>query len=489
MSKNNKPKKDNAKETPFDFLTEVKMLNLTVTVKDQEIYRLNDSYSQLRQKYIKLETEHEELQKNFTLMFDDMKTSNQLKEQLDHMTKQLFHAEESMTNIKKEYEEEKVELIKKYESEIFKYKSQLESFYKKIEQYNTLYNLSQKQDETIKQLEIEKQEIKKEADDAVQSNFVKNEIKFSNLKNKMLDNIKEMQKNVSQLNIEYMDASSKLTLLQNHQLLIELEYQTQEIEELYKKKAALEKRIFELTHDLEIHKEVEKKLADKNQKLREFVENDEDNRDTSSRKYKSSNRLSCDNCKNNAADHNKLAKSAVISYMNISTCSTYDTRISKLESTLKKRDIEFKILRNKYDMLYEKQLASDKKYAGLYKLFESGLAYLSEKEETKEIVDDFSSSEAIRSGDFSAFELNEKYNMVILLINFLIPLISPEYLQTYQLGDIERFMYVEKTKSDPLLKKIFPFWKKPGEVNISVMNPVKRSYDGLPIISNSRYKV
>ena len=35
----------------------------------------------------------------------------------------------------------------------------------------------------------------------------KNEIKFSDLKRKMMDNIQETQKNVTQLNIEYMDGS------------------------------------------------------------------------------------------------------------------------------------------------------------------------------------------------------------------------------------------------------------------------------------------
>ena len=40
---------------------------------------------------------------------------------------------------------------------------------------------------------------------------------------KIEENIQETQKNVTQLNIEYMDVSTKLTLLQNHQLLIEME--------------------------------------------------------------------------------------------------------------------------------------------------------------------------------------------------------------------------------------------------------------------------
>jgi hypothetical protein len=460
MSKNTK--KDN-KDTPFDFITEIKMLNYSVTVKDEELGRLTIKYKKLQRDHFKLDEEYQKLLEDFIIMREDQKVSGLLKEQLENINKQLSHTEETMANKKREFEEEKENLAHKYETEVTKYKVQIDSFYKKMEQYNTLFSLSQRQDETIKQLEAEKLQIKKEADGIVQSNFVKNEIKFSNLKNKMLDNIKEMQKNVSQLNIEYMDASSKLTLLQNHQLLIELEYQTQEVEELYKKKDALEKRVFELTNDLEIHKEVEKKLADKNRRLREFVQSEED--------------------KDNTTESRKLAKSVIINYTNISSASTYDSRISKLENGIKKRECEFKILKNKYDILNQNKIATDKKFLNLYKLFESGLQYLSEIEEEKE-----EETEYIRNGDFNHLNLDEKYTLLTILINFLVPLISPEYLQQ-NLGETEKFLFVEKNKNDPILKKIFPFWKKPGDINISVMNPVKRTPDGLPIISNSRYKL
>jgi hypothetical protein len=131
----------------------------------------------------------------------------------------------------------------------------------------------EKQEEQIKQLEIEKERLKIEADERVKNKEIRNQIKFSELKKKMMENIQETQKNVTQLNIEYMDVSTKLTLLQNHQLLIELEYQSQQIEELIIKKENLEKRVFELTQDIEVHKEVELALAAKNKKYAETIKN------------------------------------------------------------------------------------------------------------------------------------------------------------------------------------------------------------------------
>ena len=82
-----------------------------------------------------------------------------------------------------------------------------------------------------------------------------------------MDNINQTQSKVTELNIQYMDVSTKLTLLQNHQLLIQLEYQSQQIDELSSKKDALEKKVFELNRDIDIHKEVELSLAEKNKKL------------------------------------------------------------------------------------------------------------------------------------------------------------------------------------------------------------------------------
>ena len=52
----------------------------------------------------------------------------------------------------------------------------------------------------------------------------------------MLENINETKEEVTELNMKYMDISTKLTLLQNHQLLVQLDYQTQQLEESTKKK-------------------------------------------------------------------------------------------------------------------------------------------------------------------------------------------------------------------------------------------------------------
>jgi hypothetical protein len=67
--------------------------------------------------------------------------------------------------------------------------------------------------------------------------------------------------------MKYMDISTKLTLLQNHHLLVQLDYQTQQLEESTKKNEIYKKKIADLTKDIELHKEVEVSFAEKNKKL------------------------------------------------------------------------------------------------------------------------------------------------------------------------------------------------------------------------------
>ena len=122
-------------------------------------------------------------------------------------------------------------------------------------------------------LYLQLNELKKKNEDIVEKTKqqiiqkeIDNKIKFTKLKDRMLANINETKDEVSELNMKYMDISTKLTLLQNHQLLIQLDYQTQQLEESTKKMKS-SKKISDLTKDTEPHREVEVSLVDKNIKL------------------------------------------------------------------------------------------------------------------------------------------------------------------------------------------------------------------------------
>ena len=66
-----------------------------------------------------------------------------------------------------------------------------------------------------------------------------------------------MRQNLLSLKKEELETTTRLTMLQNHQLTTELEYQSKQTEKIVFKNEDLEKTITKLRQELEIHKQVE----------------------------------------------------------------------------------------------------------------------------------------------------------------------------------------------------------------------------------------
>jgi hypothetical protein len=77
----------------------------------------------------------------------------------------------------------------------------------------------------------------------------------------MLYKIKETKANLLALNDEQLQTTTRLTILQNHQLTTELEYQSKQTEQLLSKNNKMKSQIEVLKRDIEVHKEIEKELA------------------------------------------------------------------------------------------------------------------------------------------------------------------------------------------------------------------------------------
>jgi len=81
------------------------------------------------------------------------------------------------------------------------------------------------------------------------------------LKKDMLHKIQETKTNLLALKKEQLKTTTRLTVLQNHQLTTELEYQSKQTEKLLFKNAKLQEQVTTLKRDVEIHKQVEAELA------------------------------------------------------------------------------------------------------------------------------------------------------------------------------------------------------------------------------------
>ena len=236
MSKNKKKDANAKAEVPIDFQVESKNLQYTITLKDQEIDRLQLENEHKKSYIIKLEEEIQKLKKDYIKAYELENTIKKNHNKIEKQEKEIENLHNQMDVQKKKNDEEKKQLEQNFQDEIQQLKVVIESSKQKVEMAN--------------QLSTENQELHKEVDDLKTNNKniiekhiaenkqkdIKNEIKFSNLKKKMKEKIDQIQAKETELNVQYMDVSTKLTLLQNHQLLIQLEYQSQQLDEITAKK-------------------------------------------------------------------------------------------------------------------------------------------------------------------------------------------------------------------------------------------------------------
>ena len=237
----------------------------------------------------------------------------------------------------------------------------------------------------------------------------------------MLDNVKETQSKANELNVNYMDISSKLTLLQNHQFLIQLEYQEQELNNLIAKNELLEKKLTDLKKDIEIHKEVEISLAEKNKRLVQELNKlkNEENQENEKNEKNEEKHLSSNNSAINIGSGGEKKNNGSSSSRTIQL----ENKVINLEKKLLIKQKEYIEIKDKSDS-FEKILKNyEKKYMGLFKYFEDCLEKFFKDEELKNNKDLCINIESMKKGDFSNLNDKEKYSILIILMKYLMPLI------------------------------------------------------------------
>lgn len=81
------------------------------------------------------------------------------------------------------------------------------------------------------------------------------------LRDDMLKEIREMHIKYVSLKTEQLDTTTRLTILQNHQLTSELQYQSKQTEKLIYKEEDMQQKLKQLNQEVAVHKQVEEELA------------------------------------------------------------------------------------------------------------------------------------------------------------------------------------------------------------------------------------
>ena len=314
----------------MDFLTNIK----SEDINNEEQKTMNDLLSEI----IKLKAENAELKSM-------IKTRNSLDQNYKSLTELIHEMREQNNKIIIEKDEEGRKLKKRMEE--MELKKEMDDL--KNQRNNVVYNQKMS---VIHDIELENKiyhdeviELKKKNKEMelitkskIESLDILNQLKFTQFKKKMVDNLKEAKNNVSKLNLEYMDLNGKITILQNYQLLSEIEFQKGLYDNLEKENKKLKERVIDLEKELAIQKKVSIKLAVKSKKFKDKI------------KYESRNNKMNTNLSNENNSNNVLIKTIPEKNNNIireySNNSNYNT-IYKQNS--RKADFLFHLSLDKYN--------------------------------------------------------------------------------------------------------------------------------------------
>ena len=403
----------------------------TLSKKNIEISFLKRQLTEKLQIITALQSELFALKKFYS---DSSKLKQELdlsKEKNEQQGKEIENLNKKIIDQHKALTEEKRIQEKKYLNEIARLKGTIDSYIQKTIRANMHEIDNEKLNMQLAQLKKENEDIILKTKQDIIKKEIQNKIKFDKLKNRMIENINDTKKEVTELNMKYMDVSTKLTLLQNHQLLVQLDYQSQQLEESTKKNELLEKKIFDLTKDLQIHKEVEISFAEKNKKLKQELmkykkednneiklseENGNINKSLGEINAQQSSNISLLTNSNNSNIKN-INNSDFMRIINL------EKKVISLEKKLESKKKEYNDLKDKNEHIEGVLKNQDKKYSGLYHFLEDSLNKFFVDEHIINNKEIYINNESLKKFDFSNLTKEEQYSTLIILMKYLMPLI------------------------------------------------------------------
>ena len=404
----------------------------------------------------------EQIQKVSTLKHVESENIN-LQETIKQKDTQIESLQNEIIQLKKENKNLAREIELKFENQLGYYKGLNETNSTRIDAANSIIKLNERQHKTILKLENKIDEIKKAEEEFNKQQEIIHENKFTNLKKKMMDHIKNAQKNMTQSNLDNLDLNTKLSKLATNQLLIELEEQSVQIEDLIKIKEKYEKEIFELKMDLKTHIKVETILQEKNKRYLNMVKNCDE-------KIKKFNNKS----RNFSLDEQKISEmntigtnNEIINNNNNNNNKNYHN-FKKYEKMYKNVFKDYQNLKGQFNSLKDKFRLYNQKFSGIIELYKFAIDELIKDEEFKNKKDIYINIDEISKGNFENFNKFEKYTILVFLIKHLLPLINDE-----NNNDNQKFNNIEinlnnNNNNNKMYKTLNNFQKK--KMNLTGIN-------------------
>ena len=445
----------------------------------------------------------------------DLKSRINLKESLDKYDKsltELIHEMREQNNkIISEKEEEGRNLrIKMDEIELEKKMEDL-----KNKRNNVLYNqkMSVIHDielenkifrEEVQDLKKQNEDIKLKTKTKIESYDILNQLKFSQFKKKMIDNLKEAKDNVSKLNLEYMDLNGKITILQNYQLISEVEFQREQNEILQKEYNILREKVIELEKELAIQKKVSIKLALKSKENKEKIKKEKTNNEININLSNNDLNPINNNMMKTFQNKNIFSNNIIKEYSNKNNSNTKTNPMSRnvdipfqlsLDGyyTSKNNKIDFKYI--KYNKIIKRKNEEIEKLKMMIDSLKLKLEYFSGTSTSlflflEQCLNNFFAEckenylyknininiSDIKKFNFDNLKKEEQYGMIILLMKYLAPYVIANY---EKINIKEKFF---KTNININLVKKDLMYNSPEKYVKEIF--LKKSYGGKNVLTN-----
>ena len=377
---------------------------------ESKIVKLNNKINSLQDERRNLQGQlREETNKN-ALLTNIQNENRELKDSLKEKELKIENLENELIKLKKDNKELSRKTEQKYQNEIGYYKNLYETGRSKFDNANLVLKLNEKQHNTILKLENKIEEIKKAELEYNKRVQIEHDNKFTNLKRKMMDHIKNAQKNMAQSNLDNFDLNSKIAKLTTNQLLIELEEQSYQIEELLKENEKYKKEIFALNIELNTHKKVEHILQQKNKRYLDIVKNC----DKKFEKIQKNIEQPIEENNEDNINQDNDNENNNIDYQNF---KKYEKMYSKLFK-------EYQSLKGIYQSLRDRERLQQQKFEGIINIYNMAIDDLISDEEFRNKKDIYVNIDEIKNGNFEYFNKEEKYSILVFLMKHLLPLVN-----------------------------------------------------------------
>ena len=376
--------------------------------------------------------------------------------EVEHINERLYQDKKSLKKNIADLQNEILKTIKdkdvayrmnqlKLENEIIYYKGLRDTGLGKIDAAEKIIKLNEIQHCYILKIEKELEDLKNENDIKMRKLKIEHEQDYNKLKKKMIDYIKQSEKEMEKNNASNIELYSKFTLLFKNQMLDELENQNKQILELIIEKEKQDKKIFALTEEIVIHDSVEKILKQQNWNYQKIINKFIENRNKESKNMNMSKKSKKENNKNTITSDNEHdsgrriylseKKSKEIDIKKNNDNDNYDgifkTVMNRknfldylsLDKEYKELLKNNKLLKDQLNTLRDKEKLFQKKYSGIISIYKTALDELMKDEEVTE-KKIYINIDNINEGNYDTYTKEEKIKILQLLIKHLLPLIK-----------------------------------------------------------------